>query len=129
MNETKPLEEVYGVKLLALLLALLIWLTVAVERPGEVTIPVPVTPERLPRGLRMVSPPPGVLQVTLTGPRILLVRPFLLGARCTLDLASAVPGSVSFTARDCRFDLDGELKVVRITPQTLHLDFVPVAAK
>ncbi|GFO66769.1 hypothetical protein GMLC_03480 [Geomonas limicola] len=129
MSETRPLEEVYGVKFLAVLLALLIWLTVAVERSGEVTIPVPVNLERLPRGIRMVSPPPGVVQVTVSGPRILLARPFLLGARCTLDLASAVPGSMSFTTNDCRYDMDGELKVVRAIPQTIHLDFAAVDAK
>ncbi|GFO57979.1 hypothetical protein GMST_03040 [Geomonas silvestris] len=129
MSETRPLEEMYGVKFLAVLLALLIWLTVAVERPGEVTIPVPVNLEHLPRGLSMVSPPPGVVQVTVSGPRVLLVRPFLLGARCTLDLSTAGPGSVSLSTGDFRFDVDGELKIVRTIPQTLHLDFALVGSK
>lgn len=129
MSETRPQEELYGVRLLALALALLLWLAVMVERPLQLTIPVPVTLEHLPAGLQLASAPPGPLQITISGPAILLVRPFLLGTRCTVDLSEVQPGSVSFGALDSRFALDGELKVVRATPSLLHLNFTPLVPR
>ncbi len=124
MTEAKSSERVTSVRLLSLLLAGLLWLGVTLEHPGEVRLLVPVVLEHLPAGLLLASPPPAVLEVTVAGPRILLLRPWLTGASCALDLSQATAGASSFSALDGRFGLDPELKVVRVSPAALRLTLV-----
>jgi hypothetical protein len=121
MTEAKAVEKVAGVRVLSLLLAGLLWLGVTLERPGELKLQVPVVPEGVPSGLQLAYPPPGALQATLSGPRILLLRQWLCGAQCRLDLSGAQPGPASYGALDCDFGLDHELKVVRVHPQAIRL--------
>jgi hypothetical protein len=121
MTGAKPAGVVTGVRLLSLLLAGLLWLGVALERPGEVRLQVPVVLEHLPSGLLLASAPPGRLEVTVSGPRILLLGLPLRLSHCVLDLAGAQAGPASYRAQDCSFGLDQELKVVRASPATFRL--------
>ena len=121
MSEPKVSDQVIGVRLLSLLLAGLLWLGVTLERPGEVKLQRPVALEHLPAGLLLASSPPGLLEVTVSGPRILLFGPWLLGGSCGLDLSGAEAGPLSYGALDCYFGLDRELKVVRVRPSVIRL--------
>lgn len=123
MSEIKGTEEVTRVRLLALLLGGLIWLALALERPSEMRFLIPMGLDHLPSGLQVTSAPPGNVEVTVVGPRILLLRPFLTGVHGSLDLTGAQPGPMSFNARECSYQLDRELKVVRAVPVVLHLEF------
>ena len=121
MTETRAPELVIRVRVLSVLLAGLLWLGVTLERPGELQLRLPVTLEHLPAGLALASSPPGALDATFSGPRVLLFRQWLCGAECVLDLAGAKAGEGSYRALDCSFRLDPELKLVRLQPQTIRL--------
>ena len=110
-----------AVKLLSLLLAGLLWLCMILERTDQLTVKVPVRPEYLPVGLRLESPPPERLEVTISGPRILLCRLLLGGVSCGLDLTQAAAGTAEFVPGEDSFRLERELKVVRVNPATVSL--------
>jgi len=121
MTRAKAQEWAKGVRALSVLLAALIWLSVMLERPGEIKLNAPVYLEQMPAGLRLHSPPPPELEVVIRGPRILL---FLLPFRtvgCGLDLSGAGPGPVSVAPTESSFHLDRELKVLRVVPATVPL--------
>jgi hypothetical protein len=126
MTETKSADLATAVTLLSLLLAGLLWLCVMLERPGEAKLRVPLVLEGLPAGLQLASAPPGKLEATVVGPRVLLLAPWLAGS-CRLDLSGAQIGASSFSARDCNFGLNRELKVVRVNPALIHLSFIQTA--
>ena len=54
-------EWLKGVKLLSVLLAVLIWLSVILERPGEMLLTVPVGLDRMPHGLQLEGGAPAEL--------------------------------------------------------------------
>jgi len=124
MTEAKVQEQVVAVRLLSLLLAGLLWLGVNLERPGEVQLQVPVALEHLPAGLLLASSPPEPVEVTVSGPRILLLGPWLLGGTCRLDLSGAQAGPAGYSALDGSFGLDRELKVLRVRPAAIRLVLV-----
>jgi len=129
MTKTKSQEWEKGIKLLSLLLAGLLWLSVVLERPGEMKLRVPVSPRYLPAGLSVVSPPPERLEVTISGPRILLCRLLFSRVSCGLDLSGAAVGSASFTPKECSFGLDREYKVLRVSPAAVRFTFAEAAAR
>ena len=121
MTKVTSQERTKEVRLFSLLLAGLLWLSVVLERPGEMKLQVPVLPEYLPAGLCLVSPAPAFLEVTVSGPRILLWRLPFRPVNCRLDLTGAAVGTASFTPLESSFALDRELKVVRVTPAAVRL--------
>ena len=121
MTQTRAQEWAKGVKALSVLLAVLIWLAVILERPGEIKLNAPVDLEQMPAGLYLASPPPAELEVVVAGPRILLFLLPFRTVRCGLDLAGAVPGPVSVAPGESFFHLDRELKVVRVFPASVPL--------
>ena len=121
MNKARPQEWARGVRLLSLLLAGLLWLSVTLERTGEARLQVRVQPKYLPVGLSLVSPPPGNLEVTVSGPRILLCRLQLSGMTCGLDLSGSKPGTANYTPAEASFRLGRELKLVRVNPASVSL--------
>jgi hypothetical protein len=127
MTETRATDQVTAVRLLSLLLAGLLWLGVFLEHPGEEKLQVPVVLEHLPAGLVLVSTPPGMLEVTVSGPRILLLGPRVRGASCGIELSGAQAGPASYSALDANFKLDRELKVVRVNPAAIHLTLAKAA--
>ena len=127
MTKSKSLREAGWTRLLALLLAVLIWLAVVVERPGEVRIRVAVRPVGIPSGLRLVSPP-GPLELVVSGPRIVLGRLWFVDPVCELDLSGAAAGTADFTPLDGDFGLDREARVVRSVPARLRLTLAGGAA-
>jgi hypothetical protein len=121
MTGARSQEWATGVKLLSLLLALLLWASLAIERTGETTLLVPVRPEHLPAGLKIAQPPLGRLSVTVSGPRILLFRLQFRELSCPLELSGAAAGAVALAPLEGALRLDRELKVVRISPATIRL--------
>jgi hypothetical protein len=127
MTEAKAPDQATAVRLLSLLLAGLLWLGVNLERPGELRLRVPVALGHLPAGLQLATAAPEALEVTVSGPRILLFGPWLRGMSCELDLSGAQAGSASYNSADCDLVLDRELKVVRVHPAALQLSFIKAA--
>ena len=129
MTPPKSREWAKGVRLLSLLVAALLWVSVALERSGELKILVPVRTGSLPAGLRIDSPPVEQLEVTVQGPRILLLSLPFRQVSCALDLSGATAGAASFTPQEGSFGLGRELRVLRVAPVSLHFTFAKVALK
>ncbi|HBA87533.1 MAG TPA: hypothetical protein DCZ75_05945 [Geobacter sp.] len=121
MTQSKSHEWAKGVSALAVVLAVLIWLSVMLERTGEITLTVPVYLGQLPPGMILASPAPADIEVTVSGPRILLLLLPLHGVACDLDVSALGPGEVKVAPREGNFHLDRELKVVRVLPATVPL--------
>lgn len=121
MNKTKSPEWTSGVKLLSLLLAGLLWLSVALERTVETKVTVPVRLKHVPVGLRIDSPLPDKLEVTVSGPRILLCRLPFSDLSCGLDLTAATAGTARYLPQASSLGLHRELKVVRVDPESVSL--------
>jgi hypothetical protein len=124
MSDAKA-TEVTAVRLFSLALAVLIWLAVFLERPAEVKLQLPLLLQRVPARLKVVAAPTRVVEATVLGPRLLLVRPMLFGASALLDLDLAQPGTASYGVQDCEFTLDPELKVVRLHPTAFAVELAP----
>jgi YbbR domain-containing protein len=113
------------IRVLCLLLAVLLWLSVLVERPGEVKFEAPLRIERLPAGLSLASPPPAKVEVTVTGPRIALWLLPYRDVSCRVDLAGAAPGVRALKLQEASIHLpEPELKVVNVIPAQVPVDLV-----
>ena len=98
--------------------------TALLERSAELTLTVPMRARYLPAGLRLEGALPETLEVTVSGPRILLCRLPLCGLSCGLDLSGAAAGTADFRPQADSLRLDRELKVVRTYPAALSLTLV-----
>lgn len=123
MTQAKGHEWSRGVRALSVLLAVLVWLSVTLERPGERKLTIPVEVERIPAGLKLAAQPPE-LQVVVSGPRIRLLFLPLSQPTCEINLTGAGLGEVSVAPTPGSFDLDPELKVVRVFPEWVNLTLV-----
>ena len=128
MTESKGSEQVLLVRLLALFLALLVWGAVFLETPREARLVAAVVPDRLPAGLRLASAAPASVEVTVVGPRILMVLPWLTGSACRIDLSGARAGTADYSATEADLALDRELRVVRVRPATVRLTLTEAQA-
>ncbi|WP_246043656.1 YbbR-like domain-containing protein [Geomonas edaphica] len=114
-------EWLKGVKALSVLLAVLIWLSVIVERPGEMVLTVPVGLDRMPPGLQLDGVAPAEAEVVVSGPRILLFLLPFHQTRLRIDLTGANAGQQQISLKDGLFDLDPEIKVVHVAPATVTI--------
>lgn len=122
MSKVSSQDWPVGIKLLSLLVAALLWLSVLAERIGEVTLQAQVRPEHLPAGLTVASQVPGSVEVTVSGPRILLLLLPLRELFCALDLTGAGVGTANYQPQEGSFALpDKELKVIRVVPSVLAI--------
>jgi hypothetical protein len=121
MSQAKLQEWPLGIKLLSLLLAVLIWLSIVLERPGQVKITAELRPEHLPAGLWFSAPPPAKVEVTVVGPKIRLLLLPLRQTSCVVDLSHAGAGTTAYSPHQESFDLDSEQKVVRVFPSSIPL--------
>ncbi|WP_246014586.1 YbbR-like domain-containing protein [Geomonas oryzae] len=114
-------EWLKGVKALSVLLAVLIWLSVILERPGEMVLVVPVGLDRMPPGLQLDGGAPAEAEVVVSGPRILLFLLPFHQTRCRIDLTGATAGQQQISLKDGLFDLDPEIKVVHVAPAAVTI--------
>ncbi|QWV98998.1 hypothetical protein KP003_07125 [Geomonas nitrogeniifigens] len=114
----KGREWLKGVKVLSVLLSVLIWLSVILERPGEMLLVLPVNLHRMPAGLKLDGAAPAEVEVVVAGPRILLFLLPFHQTRCDIDLAGAQPGLQQVSLKEAEFNLDPEIKVVHVAPAT-----------
>jgi hypothetical protein len=110
-----------AIKILSVVLALTLWLTVAGGREGELTMNVPVEPSNVPRGFALSSMECDSIAVTLTGPKILLLK--LRGERIImpLDMTGLREGRALFTGFERRLHLPREVSVTRVFPVSVEV--------
>jgi hypothetical protein len=110
------LFENLGLKLVALLLAVVVYLHVYTERPATMMITFPIEPVDVPDSLAVVSPLPAPVMVELRGTGKQLIRLRLTEPRVRISLAGIAPGHFqrAITVDDLRLPRDAHLEVGRI---------------
>ncbi|MGD0075433.1 MAG: CdaR family protein [Candidatus Binataceae bacterium] len=119
----QALQANMGVRFVALLLAIGLWMFVNVgQRDAEVSLRVPIIYRRLPTGLMIVNSTPLFVDLTVSGPATLLslLDPDRMTLR--LDLAGVTPGEADFNIGPERFNIPRQTRVTRISPAQLRLE-------
>jgi len=112
----------FGLKLLAVLIALVLWLTVAGEHVVERTLRVPLELRNVPEQLEIVGDPPMTVDVRLRGSSAVLSRMEPGEVVATVDLRVARPGSRLFHLRTDEVRRPYGVEVAQITPVTISLE-------
>jgi YbbR domain-containing protein len=112
----------FGLKLLAVLIALVLWLTVAGEHVVERTMRVPLELRNVPDLLEIVGEPPMTVDVRLRGSSAVLGRMEPGEVIAILDLVTARPGSRLFHLRADEVRHPYGVEVAQITPVTIALE-------
>lgn len=111
-----------GLKVLAIALATLLWLTVAGEHVVERSIRVPLEFRNIPQQLEIVGDPPSTVDVRLRGSSALLSRLEPGEIVAVLDLSAARPGSRLFHLRNDEVRAPYGVEVAQVVPGTLAID-------
>jgi len=111
-----------GLKVVALALATLLWLTVAGEHVVERIIRVPLEFRNIPSQLEVVGDPPANVDVRLRGSSTLLSRLEPGDVVAVLDLASARPGSRIFHVQNEAVRSPFGVEVTQVVPGTLGIE-------
>jgi YbbR domain-containing protein len=111
-----------GLKVLAITLATLLWLTVAGEHVVERALRVPLELRDKPENLEIVGDPPGAVDVLVRGSSALLSRLEVGEVFAVLDLSSARPGSRLFHLRTDQVQVPFGVDVAQVVPSTLSLE-------
>ena len=123
-----------GLKILAIALASLLWLTVAGEHVVERSLRVPLEFRNIPEALEIVGNPPDTVDVRLRGSSAVLSRVQSGEIAAALDLSTARSGSRLFHIRNDDVRAPFGIEVSQVVPSTLALELeksarrkVPVA--
>ena len=111
-----------GLKLLALALAILLWLTVAGEHIVERSLRVPLEFRNIPEALEIVGNAPDTVDVRLRGSSALLSRVQPGEIVAVLDLVGARSGSRLFHIRTDEVRAPFGIEVAQVIPATLALE-------
>lgn len=109
-----------GLKVLALALATLLWLTVAGEHVAERLIRVPLEFHNIPEKLEIVGDPPTSVDVRVRGSSGIISRLELGQVVASLDLGTARPGSRLIHIEEVRVPYGVE--VTQVVPATVALE-------
>lgn len=113
----------FGLKLLALFLAFVLWFFVSAPRlepVSERTFPVPLSIERLPRDLVITTQLPDTVNVHLRGRASDLRSVSTQNLEVILDLSWAQAGDAAITLRPQAINVPPEVEVVSIDPNKLR---------
>lgn len=116
------LFENWGLKLLSLAFAVILWLFVVGEKRSEVSLSVPLELTRVPSDMVIVSPVPEAIRVRLNGPRPLIAAVNPDNLAVTLDLEGVQPGISAFEILPSRLDLPRGIDVTYISPSVVTLE-------
>ncbi len=111
-----------GLKILAIALAVLLWLTVAGEHVVERSLRVPLEFRNIPPALEIVGNPPDNVDVRVRGSSALLSRLQSGEIVAVLDLSSARAGSRLFHIRNDEVRAPFGVEIAQVVPATLSLE-------
>jgi YbbR domain-containing protein len=113
-----------GLKVLALIIAVGLWL--AGQRDIERSVEVPVEIRNVPRGLMVMDHRVDFVVLRLSGPRTLVSTFDAETLKLGLDLSTAKSGSGSFPLSTSSLNIPRGVTVSRITPPVVNLRIEPV---
>jgi len=111
-----------GLKAVAVVLAALLWLTVAGDHFVERSMRVPLEFRNIPPEIEIVGDPPETVDVRLRGSSALLARIEPREIVAVLNLSTARPGSRMFHLRPNEVRAPYGVEVAQVIPGTLALD-------
>lgn len=111
-----------GLKVLAIAVAALLWLTVAGEQVVERALRVPLELREKPEDLEIVGDPPVAVDVLVRGSSALLSRLEVGEVVAVLDLSAARPGARLFPLRTDQVKVPYGVQVAKIVPSTLAVE-------
>ncbi len=114
--------ENWGLKLLSLAFAILLWMFVVGEKRSEVSLTVPLELTRIPEDMVIVSPVPEAVRVRLSGPRTLMASADPDKLSITLRLDGLQPGISTFEILPSRLNLPRGMDVTYISPSVVTLE-------
>src|SRR3970040_73882 len=116
-----------GLKVLALALATLLWLTVAGEHVGERVMRGPLEVHNIPAELEIVGDPPNAVDVRVRGSSGVISRLQPGDVVASLELHGARPGSRLIHIEEVRAPYGVE--VAQVTPATVSLEIEKMATR
>ncbi len=116
----------FGLKVLSLLLAALLWLSVTAATEGEVAVKVPVHIRNLAPRLALATKAPSSIELRIAGPKIRLLSLAKERLATDLDLQGVGEGGVTFADVARYVALPGGLRVTRVYPATIELKLLQV---
>ena len=124
MNVKEIFTNNAGLKALSLFLAAALWFSLTSRLDGEVRLKVPVVLKNLPAQLTVADTPPPLIELDVSGPKIVLLGLSKKRLTALLDLQGAGEGPVSFTSLDRTVHLPSGLRVIRVQPAQIELKLV-----
>jgi YbbR domain-containing protein len=125
---TNPFRHL-GLKVVAIALATLLWLSVAGEHVVERIMRVPLEFRNIPAELEVVGDPPATVDVRLRGSSGLLSRLEGTDVVAVIDLATARPGSRLFHIRADEVRAPYGVEVAQVVPGTLAIELEKSATR
>lgn len=113
----------FGLKMLSICIATLLWLVVAGERVVERVLRVPVELQNLPSELEIVSNPPDTVEVRVRGSSGTLSRMTTGDVATVIDLRTARTGRRLFHLTPGQVKAPYGLETVQVSPPTLTMEF------
>src|ERR1051325_11388908 len=111
-----------GLKILAIALATLLWLTVAGEHTVERSMRVPLEFRNIPAQLEITGDPPATVEVRLRGSSAVLGRLDPGEVVAVVDLTAGRPGSRLFPLRSEAVRTPFGVEVAQVLPSTVSLE-------
>jgi diadenylate cyclase len=119
----------FGLKLVSLVLAALIWLVVSGEQIVERAFRIPLEFTNLPAALELASDAPNVVDVRVRGSSGALSRLAAGDLVAVLDLRQAKPGQRLFHLAGTDVRVPFGIEVVQVTPSSMAITFEPFATR
>ncbi len=114
--------ENWGLKLVSLGFAVLLWMFVVGEKRSEISLTVPLELTGVPADRVIVSPVPEAIRIRVNGPRTLLAAIDPDKLRVTLNLDGIQPGISAFEILPSRLNLPRGVDVTYISPSVVTLE-------
>jgi YbbR domain-containing protein len=105
-----------GLKIIALLLAIGLWLVVARSPVAEVVLNVPIVFEHVPDKLEIQTTNSTEAQIRVRGPERLVSRLRSADVSAHVDLAALLPGTHTFDLTPKNVHVPNSLEVVQVNP-------------
>jgi YbbR domain-containing protein len=113
----------FGLKVLSICIATLLWLVVAGERVVERVLRVPIELQNLPAELEIVSNPPDTVEVRVRGSSGTLSRMATGDVSTVIDLRAARTGRRLFHLTPGQVKTPYGLETIQVSPPTLTMEF------
>ncbi|RNC67864.1 MAG: hypothetical protein ED859_12665 [Desulfuromonadales bacterium] len=115
------LKKNANIKLLSLFLAVVLWASVTSGRTGELELRIALKVDNVSSGLSVAGPEPKEVVVTVSGPKILLLKLSSEKIIMPLDVKGVGEGTAMFTGFERKLHLPREVAVTRVFPTTVEV--------